>query len=318
MSKYIEKFQHQTHRNLYYSHPAFFPWHRVFVSLVEKRLQQINPKITIPYWDWSYDWAAPLKSPIFSPSHGLDVRIGAGGDCRYQRFFPRRHCVTRNYDPRNFTAFYPSETIDALVRSARNYDEIRQRIEWVPHGIVHAAVGGENGDMTTMQSPNDPIFWLHHSNVDRLWWEWQKSGLKSSRRNSLLNPLFDYRGQTSDGRQVQITDSLNPFGLTVNDTFLTENFCYTYAPYSAWLNPSGPIRNRPERGFFLPDPIPESWIRAHGMNLANIRASETMLVQLMSAQLQQQDPNIVDINEEGQVIVHEQNGNTFEEHQHHQ
>lgn len=279
----------------------------MFLSLLEKRLQKISPNVTIPYWDWSHDWAAPLNSPIFSSARGLDVNVGPGGDCRYRRFFPRRHCLVRNYDPLNFTAFYPSETIDALVRSARNYDEIRQRIEWVPHGIVHSAVGGDNGDMTFMHSVNDPIFWLHHANVDRLWWEWQKSGLKRSRRNALLNPLFDYRGQTNDGQQVTISDMLNPFGLTVNDTFLIETFCYAYTPFSQWLNSTGPIKNRPERGFFLPDPIPESWIKAHGMNLDSIRASETMLVQLMSAQLQQNDSSLVDINEDGQVVVMEHN-----------
>lgn len=281
-----------------HDHPAFFPWHRAFVSLLEKRLQQINPTITIPYWDWSYDWAAPLKSPIFSPEYGLDVRVGPNGDCRYQRFFPRRHCLTRNYNPSNFTAFYPTETIDALIRTARNYDQVRQRIEWVPHGIVHAAVGGDVGDMTTMQSVNDPIFWLHHSNVDRLWWQWQKSGLRSSRRSSILNPMFDYRGTTTSG-SVQISDMLNPFNLSVNDTFLTESLCYTYVPFSR----ASSGRSRPERGFFLPDPIPESWIRMHGMNLTNIRSSEMMLISLMTTQLQQDDPDMVLIDENDQVVV---------------
>lgn len=39
------------------------------------------------------------------------------------------------------------------------------------HNDVHVAVGG---DMQTAASPKDPLFWLHHCNVDRLWSKWQK------------------------------------------------------------------------------------------------------------------------------------------------
>jgi tyrosinase len=35
---------------------------------------------------------------------------------------------------------------------------------------VHNAVGGT---MSSASSPKDPIFFLHHANIDRLWAEWQ-------------------------------------------------------------------------------------------------------------------------------------------------
>jgi hypothetical protein len=287
------------------------PWHRLFVSVVEKRLQEINPTITIPYWDWSHDWSSPLKSPIFSQELGLNVQVGPRGDCRYRRQFPRPHCLIRNYNPRNFTAFYPSETIDAVVRSARDFDQIRQRIEWVPHGIVHAAVGGPEGDMTAMHSTNDPIFWLHHANVDRLWWNWQRSGLKtfSRSRRSPVDPFTDYRGRTSDGQRVQASDLITPFGLTVNQTFNSESLCYEYAPFSQWSTTTGRSRSRPSRGFFLPDPIPSSWIRMHGMKVENVRKAESILVQLMAVQQQQQqhasqqESLDVEIDENDQIIA---------------
>jgi tyrosinase len=37
------------------------------------------------------------------------------------------------------------------------------------HNRVHVWVGG---DMTLSTSPNDPVFYLHHCNVDRLWEGW--------------------------------------------------------------------------------------------------------------------------------------------------
>ena len=51
------------------------------------------------------------------------------------------------------------------------------------HGTVHVFVGGTGtgsplsrniGDMTsTVSAGYDPIFWLHHSMVDKVWFDWQ-------------------------------------------------------------------------------------------------------------------------------------------------
>src|SRR5438105_3319536 len=45
-------------------------------------------------------------------------------------------------------------------------------IEAVPHGSIHVAVGGFMGGFNT--AGLDPIFWLHHCNIDRLWVVWRK------------------------------------------------------------------------------------------------------------------------------------------------
>lgn len=46
-------------------------------------------------------------------------------------------------------------------------------LENQPHNIVHVAVGGPGGLMTDPDTAAlDPIFWLHHSNIDRLWETW--------------------------------------------------------------------------------------------------------------------------------------------------
>ena len=41
------------------------------------------------------------------------------------------------------------------------------------HNQVHRWVGGSMGPET---SPNDPVFFLHHCNVDRIWEVWRNSG----------------------------------------------------------------------------------------------------------------------------------------------
>ncbi len=39
------------------------------------------------------------------------------------------------------------------------------------HNGTHVWVGGQMGRVPT--APNDPVFWLHHANIDRLWAIWQ-------------------------------------------------------------------------------------------------------------------------------------------------
>ncbi len=45
-------------------------------------------------------------------------------------------------------------------------------MEGAIHAGVHNAVGG---DMADKSSPTDPLFWLHHANIDRIWAKWQTS-----------------------------------------------------------------------------------------------------------------------------------------------
>jgi tyrosinase len=71
---------------------------------------------------------------------------------------------------------------------------VEQRCEREPcnHNLVHALLDGtlENPSApgrslrsslnNVPASPNDPVFWLLHANVDRLWAEWQKNGRRGS------------------------------------------------------------------------------------------------------------------------------------------
>jgi tyrosinase len=48
--------------------------------------------------------------------------------------------------------------------------------EMTYHGGGHLSVGGDLGVMGDVYaSPGDPLFYLHHANLDRLWWEWEQT-----------------------------------------------------------------------------------------------------------------------------------------------
>lgn len=64
-------------------------------------------------------------------------------------------------------------------------------IEDVPHNQIHDDIGGIMGDPRT--AALDPIFWLHHANIDRLWEVWWKTrgNANPTDPNWLINQTFE-------------------------------------------------------------------------------------------------------------------------------
>ena len=73
------------------------------------------------------------------------------------------------------SAPYMDDMVSATSRvqnfEYENAHSMRKHLERVLHNTVHACMGGQMG---TGSSPNDPAFFLHHCNVDRLWALWQE------------------------------------------------------------------------------------------------------------------------------------------------
>lgn len=59
-------------------------------------------------------------------------------------------------------------TINSVIGSI-DFNSFTAALEG-PHGWVHNAVGGT---MATSTSPADPLFWLHHAFIDKLWANWE-------------------------------------------------------------------------------------------------------------------------------------------------
>ena len=100
----------------------------------------------------------------------------------------------------------------------------RNRLEgWAPGGLhnrVHTWVGG---DMLPSTSPNDPVFYLHHCNVDRLWEAWMvqhgrtylpaqnaPASLNGHRINDVMNSLVS--------APLRIADVLDLSGIFTYDS----------------------------------------------------------------------------------------------------
>jgi tyrosinase len=206
---------HWNVRNLAHFNVApFFPFHRKFIREFEKALQQFEPDVTLPYWDWTLDASAPHLSPVFTPGY-FGGNGGAGGCVSDGSLVPWNvryndpHCLQRSFNRGNsMSPFVPMDVIQGLMDSTSNFEVFSQSIEGTPHSTPHNMIGG---DMATMVSPNDPIFWLHHCFIDKLWHDWQT--MSSDRATA-------YSGSNFGGAPASLNDGLPQYPETTVSSVL--------------------------------------------------------------------------------------------------
>lgn len=129
----------------------FLAWHRGYLFYFEEQLRIVsgNNNLVLPYWDY---YRYPTLPPEFTdPASGNPLYV------------PRVN--TNVYNALSLAPFDPS--VWNFERGRVNAFE--PQIESAPHNPVHNIIGGV---MTTLESPMDPIFYLHHANIDRLWHAW--------------------------------------------------------------------------------------------------------------------------------------------------
>jgi tyrosinase len=82
-------------------------------------------------------------------------------------------------------------------------------------------------------SPGDPVFYLHHTNLDRLFWSWQQEDL-STRLSDVSGPIvpFDYNNTVAGNVTLDFEINLYPLtgNFTLGELLNTEGkvLCYTY------------------------------------------------------------------------------------------
>ena len=187
--------------------PQFLPWHRSYLLDLERGLQAIDPSVSVHYW--RFDLPAPR---IFT-------RIFMGETKRSQSV---ADFVT--LDPGNPLVGWVTDAVPGIFRSAvfntqteaapgrpgfallnqaqtlalgPNYPQFRG-MEGSPHGAAHVSFNGWLSSIPT--APKDPLFFMLHSNVDRLWgmWQWINHRVNADDANV-------YTGQNRDGRRVNDT-----------------------------------------------------------------------------------------------------------------
>ena len=138
---------HQMHAN-----PRFLPWHRIYLLRMEELLMSVDPTVCIPYWNSSDEQAFPSWLAGFTPT----VNLASGP-----------HTVTRNIGN---IAFLPGAAAVAAAMANGTFNAFAPSLEGI-HNSGHVWVGGSMSMILT--APTDPVFWMHHAEIDRIWSLWQ-------------------------------------------------------------------------------------------------------------------------------------------------
>ncbi len=174
----------------------FLPWHRMYLYYFERICRRVlaDDTFTLPYWNYtSGSTALPAllrnpRSPLFSaernpgPNQGRPIDQGSPAGT----LSAAAALALPNYGAAN---------------SAPGFNDF---LDGRPHGIVHGLVGnGTRGMGTVPWAAQDPIFWLHHCNIDRIWASWNAAGRRNPTDRSWLERSFPFADE--NGRAISAT-----------------------------------------------------------------------------------------------------------------
>ncbi|MEU4420095.1 tyrosinase family protein [Actinoplanes sp. NPDC024001] len=156
---------------------GFLPWHRAYLLDLERELQRIDPAVTIPYW--RFDQPAPN---VFTAAF-----LGTTGTSGFARFLPSNPLRVWTTDGQigilRRPFFEPGTSAahddngqrvrrEAVIVGFRGpFSTLTGPFESNPHGSAHDSFSGHVSAIGS--AVRDPLFFLLHCNVDRLWAKWQ-------------------------------------------------------------------------------------------------------------------------------------------------
>ena len=227
---------------------TFLPWHRIYILKLEKVLQNVSPGLAFPYWDWTTtNWSTicstptyqdlnniqqthPLFSTAISTASSVSLcqakRPNPANSSPYQQIRRKPQISSSSYPTMSQLANEVNYAMNATVFAKSNgfsssLASFTLRIT-SPHDKIHNYVVG--GDMASSDYASyDPLFWLHHANVDRIWASWQNKG------NPLMLPSSNISG--FNNQQLLFKDNNNVY---VASSLSTNYLGYTY---DSFINP---------------------------------------------------------------------------------
>lgn len=229
---------------------AFLPWHRYCLRHLEHHLQAVDSSVALPYWDWTRDrsltgapWTEDfmgdggrdrdgqvMRGPFAYRNGDWPIRVK---DWRGQPDFLTRYYRNPDNLPERRQLRRSLERVPYDSKPwnwrTRPRDSFRAALETNLHNDVHVIVGG---NMAGAASPNDPVFYLHHAMVDRVWAMWQK-----------LHPTEPYRPRAGGPRGHNRHDRMWPWkefepAVTPRSVLNYHRMGYRYDDEDRWPGPS--------------------------------------------------------------------------------
>jgi tyrosinase len=209
----------------------FFSWHRMYLYFFDRILRAASgdPNLVLPYWDWSdpdqralpdaFRLPANSSNPLYLAPPGRPAAVDDGtallGD---SAVYDDAALSQTTFESPPGSA----DTFGGQIASPMHLNSPHGAYERQPHDSVHTALGGVMEDPDA--AAQDPVFWLHHANVDRIWTNWIALG--GGRHNptdaAWLNTQFTFYDEV--GNAVYLT------GAEIVDTAGQLNYRYDDHP----------------------------------------------------------------------------------------
>jgi len=188
--------------------PYFLPWHRMYVCFFEEIIRTVlkDPKFTLPYWNYSVPagYAVPkefrmqndpLWGPLYRPNRNSTSNAG-------QAIFTGMESAS---DLSPTPAMSETTYLPSGVKSGFN-----QTLDFGLHGNVHVFVGNSTNGMGRIPwAANDPLFWMHHCNIDRIWVSWNNAGHSNPNTAAWQNKVFVFADGNGKGVKVPVKEYTN-------------------------------------------------------------------------------------------------------------
>lgn len=170
----------------------FLPWHRGYIYYFEKIVRKMSGDdgFRLPYWAWETEGQNALPAPFRQKQYNGMVNVFFDGTRvkAANSGMPLRpddqsgSFATDWQNVRGVSQFttsfaalsYGGLRVDKTMIPKRPVSMDHGAMESQAHDLIHDAVGDDTGNMGDPDTAaRDPIFWLHHANVDRLWNRWR-------------------------------------------------------------------------------------------------------------------------------------------------
>lgn len=229
-----DNFRSQCQHNCWY----FLPWHRWYLSYFEQIIRSVLIDLAevpddvaaswaLPYWNYASPGADRLP-PEFEKSTAWDGRENPLYDATRNSGINER---TAAMDPlqskplpgvlrqqfsssdHNVATFAGT---DSGWQHLREGGGVKGGLEGTPHDAVHGFVNGNMGDFWS--AGLDPVFWLHHCNIDRYW---EVRGPDDDPIGTWANVTFHFRDASRSGVVVnadECVETIGQLGYRYDDT----------------------------------------------------------------------------------------------------
>ncbi|MEM6795167.1 MAG: tyrosinase family protein, partial [Acidobacteriota bacterium] len=164
----------------------FLPWHRMYVYFFETIIREVSgePTFTLPYWNYS--------------TSDLAIRGVLPEEFRQQGsslFVDKRNPGVNDGRPiqGDDQSLLSLDSLEQCTYKPQGTQQgFNMKLDFILHGNIHVRVGNRMNMGAVPWAAGDPIFWMHHCNIDRIWASWNAAG----RQNPVDDPNWMDRAFT--------------------------------------------------------------------------------------------------------------------------